>query len=328
METSLQIENQYSIEEHFSEKLVAKRIKDLFNEPEAQKVINQGAELLTEFINGEYYQSKMNRLAQLKGMDMHELALAIFERVAFFIKPELYTSATAQLALHLGFSDRREAILTVAELLAVLSETGLFEIYKESKYSSLKIVSNLELDEQLLKDIENCAYVPPMVCKPLTLKHNRSSGYLTDQGSSLILGGAVNHHEGDLCLDVLNTLNSGELSLNTKFLSYLEEDGKEITTESIKEAALKKGKLLSEVEAAERRDLALANWEEFKIQSYENYVLMVKHGNRFHLTHKVDKRGRIYAQGYHITTQGTSFKKAMIDLANQETLEVPEEFKL
>jgi len=45
---------------------------------------------------------------------------------------------------------------------------------------------------------------------------------------------------------------------------------------------------------------------------------MVSQGNEFYLTNKVDKRGRIYSQGYHINTQGTSFKKAMIDLAHEE----------
>jgi DNA-directed RNA polymerase len=46
----------------------------------------------------------------------------------------------------------------------------------------------------------------------------------------------------------------------------------------------------------------------------------------FHLTHKVDKRGRIYSQGYHVNTQGAAFKKAMIELAKEELIEgVPHE---
>jgi DNA-directed RNA polymerase len=45
---------------------------------------------------------------------------------------------------------------------------------------------------------------------------------------------------------------------------------------------------------------------------------MINSGNEIYLTNKVDKRGRIYAQGYHITTQGTSFKKAMLELAHEE----------
>ena len=45
---------------------------------------------------------------------------------------------------------------------------------------------------------------------------------------------------------------------------------------------------------------------------------MVQCGNKFYLNHKVDKRGRIYCSGYHITTQGTAFKKASIELAHEE----------
>jgi DNA-directed RNA polymerase len=45
---------------------------------------------------------------------------------------------------------------------------------------------------------------------------------------------------------------------------------------------------------------------------------MVQCGNHFYLTHKVDKRGRIYACGYHINTQGTAFKKAQLELVNEE----------
>ena len=59
-------------------------------------------------------------------------------------------------------------------------------------------------------------------------------------------------------------------------------------------------------------------WNAFKRQSYEFYKLMVDQGNQFYLTHKVDKRGRIYSMGYHIHTQGTSFKKAQLEFANEE----------
>ena len=45
---------------------------------------------------------------------------------------------------------------------------------------------------------------------------------------------------------------------------------------------------------------------------------MLYHGNKFWLQNKVDKRGRIYTSGYHISPQGSSFKKAMINLANKE----------
>ena len=59
-------------------------------------------------------------------------------------------------------------------------------------------------------------------------------------------------------------------------------------------------------------------WETFKGTSAEMYMEMVNAGNEFHLTHKVDKRGRIYSCGFHINTQGNAYKKASIDLAKEE----------
>ena len=44
-------------------------------------------------------------------------------------------------------------------------------------------------------------------------------------------------------------------------------------------------------------------------------------GNEFWLTHKYDRRGRTYAVGYHINTQGTDYNKAVLELAKKEVIE-------
>ena len=62
-------------------------------------------------------------------------------------------------------------------------------------------------------------------------------------------------------------------------------------------------------------------WAHFKKQSTYFYHMMATQGNRFYLTHKVDKRGRIYSHGYHINTQGSAFKKAMLELADAELIQ-------
>jgi hypothetical protein len=198
------------------------------------------------------------------------------------------------MAARLKFSDRKEAIHTVGELLAVLCQTDAFDIDKQDRMSSLTVISRIPLTDSLKHFIENSQYLPPMVCSPLELTHNYSSGYLT-HNDSLILG-TGNHHDGDICLDVLNTLNIVALRLDTEFLSTVEEE----PTFDIKDQ--------------EQAEI----WADFKKQSYAFYSLMVSQGNQFYLTHKVDKRGRIYASGYHINTQGTPFKKACIELSNQE----------
>jgi DNA-directed RNA polymerase len=62
----------------------------------------------------------------------------------------------------------------------------------------------------------------------------------------------------------------------------------------------------------------LDDWTRFKKQSYYFYTLLAKQGNKLYFNHKVDKRGRIYSQGYHLNTQGTAFKKAMLEFAKEE----------
>jgi hypothetical protein len=256
--------------------------------------LTQGYDLVQKYMDGSYYESKQKRIAQLRNMDVKAMVMDIFVGIAYCLKPELFTSVSAQLAARLKFSDRKEAITTVAELMAVLCITDAFDICKEDKMSSLMVVSLIPLPAKVVEFIENSQYLPPMVCSPLELTHNYSSGYLT-HNDSLILG-TGNHHDGDICLDVLNLMNNVALKLDTDFLSTVEEEP------------------TFELDSQEKTDL----WNEFKRQSYQFYKLMVDCGNRLYLTHKVDKRGRIYSCGYHITTQGTAFKKAQIELAHEE----------
>ena len=41
-------------------------------------------------------------------------------------------------------------------------------------------------------------------------------------------------------------------------------------------------------------------------------------GNHFYLTHRYDKRGRTYAQGYYINPQGNEWNKAVLEFADKE----------
>ncbi len=295
METMKQVVLQEMNEQRFNRKHIDAKIRHAIEtSPTLQEKVSQGIALVKAYMAGEYYDSKMKRIAQLENLDVQTLVLDMFVGVAYCLKPELFTSASAQIACRLKFSDRTEAITTVAELLAVLCRTDAFDIDKPDKMASLTILSRMDLPANLVHFIQNSQYLPPMVCEPLELTHNYSSGYLT-HNDSLVLGSG-NHHDGDLCLDVLNTMNKVALKLDVDFLCKVEEDP------------------TFELDSQDKQD----QWAEFKRQSYVFYNLMVQQGNRFHLTHKVDKRGRIYAMGYHITTQGTSFKKAQLELANEE----------
>lgn len=318
METIDQIEAQESIERRYSRKHIDGYIRDFINsDPEMQAKVEQGVALIQEYRSKDYYPSKNARIQQLKPLNIPDLVLNIFVGIAYCLKEELFTSVTAQLASRLKFSDKTDAITTVAELVAVLCQTDAFDINKASKGASLVVKSLIPLEPWLVRYIENSRYLPPMVCEPREVENNYSSGYLT-HNDSLILGSG-NHHDGDLCLDVINTLNRIQLRLDTQFLSTVEEDpSTEFTIEWAKDKAAEKGNYISNAQAKIQVEKALENWHRFKKHGYELYTLLVKTGNCLHLTHKVDKRGRIYAQGFHITSQGSAFKKASLELYKEE----------
>ena len=297
-ETMKDIVLQEMNEEHYNRKHIDAKIRKALQEcPEMRLKLDVGIDLVNVWIaTGAKYASKQARIEQVKALDIPTLVMEMFVGVAYSMQPELFTSVTAQMAARLNFSDRTEAITTVAELLAVLCQTDAFDITKEHKMASLMLVSRIKLPENLVRFIENSQCLPPMVCEPLELTHNHSSGYLT-HNDSLILGSG-NHHDGDICLDVLNTINKVAFKLDLEFLSKVEEEP------------------TFDLNTQDKLDM----WMKFKRQSYQFYSLMAQQGNHFYFCNKVDKRGRIYAQGYHLNPQGAAFKKAMLELAHEEVV--------
>lgn len=287
----MQLTNEY----RFSRKHIDRYIeKEILENPDMVAKVAEGVQRLTDWMNQSYHESKNARLAQLKNIELEPLVMKAFVVVAYCQIPELFTAVSAQLAGSLRFSDRSDSILTMAEILAVLCQTDAFDILKADRSASLMVYSRIPLSEKLVTYALNSRYLPPMVCEPEDLTTNFESPYLT-HNDCLVLGKG-NAHAEDICLDVLNIQNKVPLCLNVEFLSTVEEE----PTKPL-------------VDPAQRQQ-----WDRFKAQSYELYSLLVKQGNRLWLTHKVDKRGRIYAQGYHISTQGAAFKKASLDLADKE----------
>ncbi len=288
----IQYSNEYSFSRKFIDRYIDMEIRD---NPDMEAKVAEGITLLEDWLAKDHgYDSKNTRLAQLQGIDLEELVRALFTGVAYCQTPELFTSVTAQLAGRLKFDDKRDSILTVAEMMAVLCLTDAFDILKADKFDSLVIQSRIPLSQRLIGYVIQSGYLPPMVCEPKELTSNYDSAYLT-HNDSLILGKA-NGHSGDICLDVINKQNKVALKLDLDFLCTVEEEPSFAldTPEKIQQ------------------------WSQFKRESYQRYRLIAGQGNRFWLANKVDKRLRLYAQGYHISTQATGFKKAMIEFADEE----------
>ncbi|AKH49462.1 hypothetical protein BIZ95_gp19 [Pseudomonas phage vB_PaeP_MAG4] len=269
-------------------------------------LMEQGVALLEEYRTTEYsYNSKNLRMETVRNLDLEHIVFEIIVASAYCQVPDMFISFTAKLAGVLGFDDKADSIKTIAEMVAVLAELDVYDIEQVSKYGTYKVISNIQLPEKLQHAVERAMYLPPMVCKPSKLTGNKSKLHLTLEKESLILNN--NHHNEDICLDVLDKMNAVELCLNTEFLSTVEEESHKY------------------LDTQDKKD----DWYRFVFESHEMYKLMVQQGNRFYLLHKYDKRGRVYAQGYHISTQGSPYKKAMLDLANKKVVTgVPEHLKI
>ena len=295
----MQLENQREIEYMYSKKMVrSKLIDEIKSEPELYQKALECVQLIEDYANQSYYESKNKRIAEF--MERKALLDVVYDIFIIVIPkrvPELYTSVVGEVAGVLGMTDKGDGAKMAGELLAVMCEADVYDIIKDDKYASLQLQSNYELSEELRAYMLQAQYLPPMICPPKIVRTNFDSGYLTKRESMIL--GKGNFHTGNICLDSLNKFNQVPLTLNKELLTTLSETPKK---------AFKDNKQREQ-------------WQKFVTDSYRVYKELIQQGNEFYLTHRVDKRGRTYAQGYHVSTQGNSFRKAMIQFAEPELVE-------
>jgi hypothetical protein len=313
------VDAQLAVERVYSKTNVRKAIrKEIDETPGMDELIQQGTDLLQAYVDKapKYYASKQRRVQLLADLSFTELVKDILITVLPVQTPMLFTNVVGQVAVSLGFSNKADGIKTAAEILAVLQELDAYTIYKQEKYDSLQIVCNYELPEHLVRLIEQVKFLPPMICRPRQVRSNYDSGYLAKK-ESLILG-SDNFHEGDICLDSLNKFNQVPLTLDVELLKRYSEPPVDFDSPEKRAKWQARNPGMSwEVELKDRQE----KWETMVRDSYKVYVDLVKQGNQFWLTHGVDKRGRTYARGYHVNTQGNSFRKAIVDLYEKEVIQ-------
>lgn len=145
--------------------------------------------------------------------------------------------------------------------------------------NTYKVSTQVVLDCQ--EQIENFMYLPPMISKPNKLRKNSDTPRYFHK-ESLILGHKFNYHEGNISLDVLNRQNTVKLFLDWDFINNYEFD------------------------------------ETDELFSRQRKIAHEAIGTRqFYLTNSVDKRGRVYTNGYHINIQGSPEQRACINLVEE-----------
>ena len=302
---------QEKIEKTFSKRFItAAAVDDLLTCESIVNKLNRGIEYVNSWLNKDHDVERELRLLAVRELDIKELVMQVVACISLECqKPMKLVSIASLCARHLNMSDKVEAIHTMAEIIAVLGETDLFDNKKTRE--GWIVISRVGLDAEVTQYADNALYLPPLIIKPRKVRHNRDSGYITQRGESLILGFYENHHDDNICLDVLNTLNSNEYELDTDFINQYEEQWhrEELSQQEYEE--------LSHADR-EIYNMDEKNWKKFQEQGKFFQHLMIHHGNSFYLCNKVDKRGRIYSSGYHVNVQGSSFKKAMVNFKHHE----------
>lgn len=300
MYKSVPEENQRAIESVYSKQNIRGIIKRAVEEESSGTLLNfwLAATLKVQtYLSTEYgYESKVRRVSELlESCSLESLVLGVASAVLVTESDEniTYQQASGYLAATLPHKDVFNRVKSAAELLAVCSGLGLYDLVKGRPHL---VVRKFNLDQETYGWVNSTGFEPPMVCKPKEVVSNRAAGYL-DVQVPVILGGLEKVHDEKQALDVLNVLNQTVWELDEEVLSETEVSSKPLDTKEKFQNFLK-----------QTRDSQVV------------YDLMLDHGNRFHLVNQYDSRGRCYQHAYPIHLQSYSYKKALLNFANREKL--------
>jgi hypothetical protein len=201
--------------------------------------------------------------------------------------------------LHHHFGDTDSDLQNCADMLVKAFQIDLCDYDAVAQ----EFIVKFPIPADVKADLDRFQYPLPMISKPRKLNHNRSSAYFTGGGSVILKN--HNHHDDDVCLDHLNKANAVPLKVNPDTSRMVDNHWKDLDHQK-------------DDETREEYKKRVAAFLQYDLNSRDVMELMFMAGNKFFLTHKYDKRGRTYAQGYHINTQGSPWNKAVIEFADGE----------
>lgn len=168
-----------------------------------------------------------------------------------------------------------------------------------------QFIIKIDISSDVQEELDKYQYPIPMIVEPREIKHNKETGYLTGSGSVILKN---NHHDDDVCLDHLNKMNSIRFTLNHNTAHMIKNQWKGLDKPKEDESFDEYKKRVRQFEKYDRT-----------AKDVMNHIGM--NDNTFYLTHKYDKRGRVYCQGYHVNYQGTAWNKAVIEFEQEEIVQ-------
>jgi hypothetical protein len=249
---------------------------------------------ILKYLDTEYsYDSKNNRIQQWLKNDpellnrVPDLVISVFTTTLLHDKLT-YQAICGMLNHKIKLDDTIDRVKTIAEVIAVISKTGLVHVHRKGAGENTMVSAGYDIHVEIPTDRRH---------ELNRYKAQEIVSNYDDIQGSVLLGGVLNHHEDEICLSHLNRMNKIPLSLNLELLKTMEE----LPT--------------FELDTPQKEK----QWNYYKSGAIKKYLEVVKKfSNKVHLDHKYCTRGRTYAMGYYLSTQGTSFKKAIVQLYNKE----------
>jgi len=245
--------------------------------------IDAAIDLVTDWADGSYYESKNKRLQEWSPdkFEIYKVISKIF--TSCLINREVtYQALIGYVAGSIGCIEPLDRIKCTAEIIALCYQADLVDITRTSD-NNFVITT-----EYSLEGIPELSKHVPEFSKPKYTENN------------CILGNRFKQHDKNICLDHVNRMNSIKLSLDDRTLNMVEElPGHKFETKE-----------------------QLNQWNNFIQKSNDMYENVLNNNNEFYLKHNYDTRGRTYCEGYYINYQGSSYKKATIQLADKEIVKL------
>lgn len=201
---------------------------------------------------------------------------------------------------------------TAADLIVEAAEKGLCDIlfydvinpFTQEVTKECDVLMVYGISDDVQQELDQFQFPLPMIEEPLQLTKNNQTGYRTIRGSVILKN---NHHMDDVCLDHINRMNRVTFRLNDDVVSFVQNKWKNLDKQKEDETL---------IEFRKRKEA----FKKYDTVARDVIKAIQLHGDRFWLTHRYDKRGRVYSQGYHINYQGNDWNKACIEFAEGEPL--------
>ena len=275
--------------------------------------VNSYIQSLTDYYNLEHdftyivnkeervWKSKQDRYEEIAAMDLTDIVWALL--TACMLKADVtFTEVVGKIYKKFEHNTDRQCMESASEFIAMLNDTPFINIVypRDNVDGVLKIERKVNLTGEVVEYLKTQCFTLPSLVQPLEITSNNDSGYSTFK-KSLILSNKFHTYTQNL--QHINRANSVAFRLNTDVIMNTNP----------------KFKIIKD-ECKEIKRQRYEQWQQLNTESIKSYVLF--DDKVFYFSHAYCERGRTYSRGHQMNTQGDDYRKAPLELARTELIEI------